>query len=47
MADDFCLEENPGAACLTTHARTAGLDGAAEPSRVSGDSLDEQLLGPF
>lgn len=52
MSDDFCIDEDAGAAYVTTHRQNTidriKLDGPAGQPRVTvaGDPLDEQLLGP-
>jgi hypothetical protein len=51
MADDFCIDEDAGAAFLTTHRENTivrvPLDPSKGPARIiAGDPLDELLLGP-
>ena len=51
MSDDFCIDEDAGAAFLTTHRENTIVRVPLEPTKgapliIAGDPLDELLLGP-
>jgi hypothetical protein len=51
MSDDFCIDEDAGAAFLTTHRENTIVRVPLEPAKgapriIAGDPLDELLLGP-